>query len=108
MSELVQKLSQGEHKVEISIRPDRTPSALKTCIDKGYVHIKFTETKGGTDLYVPLDLPSTDLGGGDFEKGLGTIRLAGHLTLDYVAVRCHAEIDLSTMAGHGRLEPVNS
>jgi hypothetical protein len=108
MSELVQKLSQGEHPVEISIRPDRTPDALKACIDKGYVHIKFTQTMGGTDLYVPLDLQSSDLSRGDFERGAGTIRLCGPLTLDYVPVRCHAEIDLSTMAGHGRLEPIHS
>ena len=108
MSELVQNLSQGEHPVEISIRPDRTPGALKNCIDKGYVHLKFTQTKGGTDLYIPLDLSSSDLSRGDFERGAGTIRLSGELTLDYVPVRCHAEIDLSTMAGQGRLEPLDS
>jgi hypothetical protein len=108
MSELVQNLSQGEHPVEISIRPDRTTDALKNCIDKGYVHLKFTQTRGGTDLYIPLDLSSSDLSGGDFERGAGTIRLSGRLTLDYVPVRCHAEIDLSTMAGQGRLEPLNS
>lgn len=108
MSEVIKNLSRGEHPVKISIRPESTPGILKNCIDKGYVHIKFTQTKGGTDLYIPLDLPACDLGYGDFEKGTGTIKLVGQLTLDYVPVRCHAEIDLSTMAGQGRLEPINT
>jgi hypothetical protein len=108
MSELVQRLSQGDHPLEVSIRPDRTPAALKSCIDKGYVHLKFTQTRGGTDLYVPLDLPATDLSDADFEAGKGTIKLVGQLSLDYVAVRFHARVDLSTMAGCGHLEPLAS
>jgi len=104
MSELVQNLSQGDHPVEISIRPDRTASALKRCIDKGYAHIKFTGTRGGTDLYVPLVVDETDLTTADFENETGTVKLVGKLTLDYVPVRCLAVIDLQTMAGTGHLE----
>jgi len=106
MSELVQKLSQGDHPVEISIRPDRTASALKRCIDKGYTHIKFTGTRGGTDLYVPLVAGESDLSAADFDKETGTVKLVGKLTLDYVPVRCLAEIDLQTMAGTGHLETI--
>jgi hypothetical protein len=106
MSELVEKLSQGRHPVEISLRPDRTVAALKRCIDQGYTHIKFTETRGGTDLYVPLDSAASDLSAADFDKSTGTVKLVGKLTLDYVPVRCLAEIDLATLAGTGNLEPI--
>lgn len=105
MNELVEKLSKGDHEVEISIRPDRTAAALKQCIDKGYAHIKFTQTRGGTDLYVPLDKAASDLSRGDFDSSTGTIKLIGNLTLDYVPVKCVAEIDLATLCGKGHLEP---
>src|SRR5262249_35196888 len=108
MSSLVQKLSQGDHKIEVSIRPDRTPKALLECIQKGYVHLKFPETQGGTDLYVPLDLEDTKLTEANFEAGTGFVELVGELTLDYQPVRCEAVIDLSTMNGHGRLQSANS
>ena len=105
MSELVRKLSQGEQKIEVTIRPDRTPKALLECIQKGYVHLKFP-SRGGTDLYVPLDRAETKLDGGDFEMGTGSIELIGRLTLDYQEVRSRAVIDLATMTGHGNLEPL--
>lgn len=108
MSELVNKLSEGDHCVEISIRPEKTAKALQECIDKGYIHLKFTETRGGTDLYVPLDKEATDLGSSNFEKGTGIVKLVGSLTLDYIPVKCFAEIDLKTLSGKGRLQPVQS
>jgi hypothetical protein len=108
MSDLVKKLSQGEHTVEVSLRPEATPKALQESIAKGYVHLKFPNTQGGTDLYVPLLEKLTDTKGSDFGNGLGTIKLVGQLTLDYVPVRCVATIDLQTMAGVGHLEPMAS
>ena len=107
MSVLVQKLSNGDHPVEISVRPNRTAKDLQACIDKGYVHVKFTDTQGGTDLYVPLQSDKTDLGAADFDRGTGHITLVGSLKLDYVPVRCVAEIDLETMSGRGHLEPIS-
>jgi hypothetical protein len=106
MSELVEKLSAGDHAVEISLRPQRTAQALKKCINKGYVHVKFTETRGGTDLYVVLDSERSDLAGFDFSSAAGKGRLVGNLVLDYVPVRCVADIDLATLAGKGHLEKV--
>lgn len=103
---LVQRLSKGEHPVEASLRPKRTVQALKECIDRGYVHIKFTNTKGGTELGVRLDKAATDLSKADFEKETGSLHLVGGLTLDYVKVRCVADIDLDTLDGKGHLVPV--
>ncbi len=106
MSVLVQKLSSGDHPVEISIRPNRSAKDLQACIDKGYVHVKFTDTQGGTDLYVPLESGASELTAADFERGVGRVKLVGSLKLDYVPVRCVAEIDLETMSGRGHLEPI--
>lgn len=106
MSELVQKLSNGQHPVIVSLRPTRSVEAFKECLDRGYVLVKFTETRGGTELGVKLDPAATDLTRADFEKKSGAVALAGDLTLDYVRVRCSAEIDLATLTGAGRLQPL--
>src|SRR5262245_42326771 len=57
---LVEKLCEGDHRVEAGLRPDKTAKALKDRIDLGYVHIKFTETRGGAELGVKLDREVTD------------------------------------------------
>lgn len=107
MSDLVQRLSHGVHAVEASLRPERTAKALKECIDRSYVHVKFTETRGGTELGVRLDPAACDFSSADFDNARGQVRLVGGLTLDYVNVRCLADIDLATLAGTGHLESVN-
>jgi uncharacterized protein YbdZ (MbtH family) len=101
--DLVSRLSKGEHSVESSLRPEKTAQALKERIDLGYVHIKFTETRGGTELGVRLDREALDLSQADFEGQKGTVHLEGELTLNYVKVRCIADIDLKTLAGKGHL-----
>ncbi len=106
MSELVQKLSNGSHPVIVSLRPAPSLKAFKECLDRGYVLVKFTETRGGTELGVRLDPAATDLTQADFDTSAGRVAIAGDLTLDYVKVRCSAEIDLSTLAGTGRLQPL--
>jgi uncharacterized protein YbdZ (MbtH family) len=102
---LVSRLSTGDHPVEVSLRPERTGPALRDAVDRGYVFVRFTDTEGGTELGVRLDRDATDLGDADFDQPRGSIRLVGDLTLDFEPVRCTAEIDLSTMAGLGRLAP---
>ena len=106
MNELVERLSTGEHPVEASLRPDKTVKALKECIDRNYVHIKFTNTKGGTELGVSLDQEATDLSKADFDNETGKAHLVGNLTLNYVKVKCIADIDINTLTGKGHLEPI--
>ncbi|ARV60162.1 MbtH domain protein [Nostocales cyanobacterium HT-58-2] len=106
MNELVQRLSEGNHPVEVSLRPEKTAAALKESIDRGYVHIKFTNTKGGTDLGVRLDPETSNLKDADFEHQTGKVYLVGNLTLNYVKVRCIADIDLANLEGQGHLELV--
>ncbi len=106
MNELVQRLSEGDHPVEASLRPERTAVAFKAAIDRGYVHIKFTGTQGGTDLGMQLDPTASDFTAADFDQQTGQAHLVGHLTLNYVPVKCIADIDLGSLAGMGHLEPV--
>jgi uncharacterized protein YbdZ (MbtH family) len=107
-SALVDKLCEGDHPIEASLRPERTVERFKQTIDDGYVHIKFTDTRGGTELGVRLDRERSDLGRADFPRHTGTVRLVGTLTLDYVPVRCVATIELPTLTGRGHLEVVEA
>ena len=104
MSELVQKLSQGEHPVEVSLRPKKTIEGLKECIERGYLHVKFTATKGGTELGVRLNNDLTNLSEAGFDNQTGSAQFVGGLTLDYVKGHCIRKIDLSTLTGSGHLE----
>jgi Core binding factor beta subunit len=106
MDELVQRLSEGNHPVEAGLRPEKTVKIFKECIDRGYIHIKFTDTQGGTELGVRLDQDDTDLSKADFDNQTGSTHLVGRLTLNYVKVRCIADIELATLDGTGYLEPV--
>jgi hypothetical protein len=71
--------------------------------EMGYVLVKFTETRGGTELGFPLDRAATDLSEADFDDGTGTVHVEGHLVLNDDPVRCIADIDLATLGGTGRL-----
>lgn len=103
MDELVARLSAGDHNVEASLRPAKTVKAFKECIDRGYVHIKFTETKGGTELGFKIDRMESDFSKADFGTETGSSHLVGNLTLNYVKVKCIADIDLETLNGRGYL-----
>jgi hypothetical protein len=106
VNDLVRRLSEGRHPVEVSLRPERTVKALKECLDRGYVHIRFTSTRGGTVLGVPIDLKHSRLNDADFDSEVGSLTIAGQLSLDFVDVRCVAEIALPSMQGEGYLVPV--
>jgi uncharacterized protein YbdZ (MbtH family) len=100
---LVERLSTGRHPVEISLRPTKDVARFKECLERGYVHVKFTDTQGGTELGVRLDAQHTDLSRADFVNATGTATLAGNLTLDFVAVHCHATVTLPDLKGEGYL-----
>jgi uncharacterized protein YbdZ (MbtH family) len=105
---LVDKLCEGDHPVEVGLRPERTTKLFKEAIDRNYIHIKFTKTKGGTELGFRLNPDNSDLSAADFENGKGTVHVEGVLTLDYVPLKCVADIDLSTLAGKGHLVRVEA
>jgi len=102
--DLVTRLCRGEHPVEVSLRPEKTVAVLKECLAREFVHVKFTGTRGGTELGFRVDPTRSQIDSADVEAGRGRIRLVGELTLDYVKVRCSADVDLETLCGTGQLE----
>ena len=104
MDELVEHLSTGLHRVVAA----RTESAkeLKEAIDRGFVLMKFTDTKGGTELGVRLEPADCDYSEADFAVGEGNVVLRGKLTLNFHRVEFSATIDLKTLGGEGCLRTI--
>jgi uncharacterized protein YbdZ (MbtH family) len=100
---LVERLSEGHHAVEVSLRPEKTLKLFKEALDRHYIHVKFTQTKGGTEIGFRLDRANSDFSKANFKAGTGKVHLEGNLTLDYVKVKCLADIDLGMLSGTGRL-----
>ncbi len=106
INELVQRLSEGKYEVVIGHR-DEPYEEIKERIEGGYIHIKFTQTRGGTELGISVDLKSTNVKDLDFTKGEGLLHIEGITNLNYIAVRLIADIDLASRKGEGYLEVVS-
>lgn len=104
---LVDRLCVGDHPVVVSLYPEASVKGFKEALDKGYVRVKFTNTKGGTELGFKVDNVASDFSTADFKEGTGQVRVVGSLTLDYARVRCVANIDLKTLEGSGHLEKID-
>jgi uncharacterized protein YbdZ (MbtH family) len=100
---LVDKLCEGEHPVEVGLRPEASVQQFKEAIERRYVHLRFTDTEGGTELGVRLDEDACNFSDADFDSGTGRVHLEGRLTLDFVKLRCIADIDMESLKGNGRL-----
>jgi Core binding factor beta subunit len=104
MDELVEHLTTGDHPVVVG-GPNATLEELrKRFEDMGYVFVKFTGTRGGTDLGFELDREASDASAANFDEGKGTLHVEGLLVLNYEPVRVIADIDLATLEGTGRLK----
>ena len=103
MDELVLHLSQGNHPVMVVGPKPSLDEFRKRIEDMGYVFIKFTGTRGGTDLGIRVDKNATDLSQAHFDQAVGIAHVEGTLTLNYVKVRCIADIQLETLNGTGYL-----
>jgi hypothetical protein len=103
MDDLVQRLSEGNHPVTVGGPQPSLEEFQKRVEDMGYVFIKFTGTRGGTDLGIRVDKSATDLSKASFEQRTGVAHVEGTVTLNYVKVRCVADIDLETLNGTGHL-----
>jgi uncharacterized protein YbdZ (MbtH family) len=102
--DLVKFLSEGDHPVEVGLRPEKTLKLFKEALDREYVHIKFTDTRGGTELGFKLDKEKSDFENADLDMGSGKIHIEGGLTLNYQKVQCIADIGLEMLTGHGHLK----
>jgi uncharacterized protein YbdZ (MbtH family) len=101
---VVDRLCAGDHPVVLSLGPEPSVGLFKEKVDSGSLHVKFTNTEGGTELGLRLDQNACDFGEANFEQGTGRARVVGYLSLDYTKVRCLVDIDLTTLAGEGHLE----
>lgn len=102
MENFVQRLSKERHPISAG----RAESAveLQQSIEQGHIFITFTDRWGGVELGIRLDEAATDLSNADFGRSTGDAHLEGILPLNYVTVRCVADVDLATLEGEGHLE----
>lgn len=103
MDNLVQQLSSGPQPVVVGGPCPSAQELGKRLTDIGYVFIKFTETRGGTDLGLRVDPAATRLDEADFNTGTGHVHIEGTLTLNFIPVRCVADIDVASLSGQGWL-----
>jgi hypothetical protein len=103
MDELTERLSNGDYPVVVGGPTPTLKEFHERLDDIGYVFIKFTGTRGGTDLGIRLDRDKSDLGAANFDEGSGTAHVEGTLILNDDPVRCVADIDLATLSGTGHL-----
>jgi uncharacterized protein YbdZ (MbtH family) len=100
--DLVGYLCEGEHPVIVSVRPERDAAELKKAIERGYVHVRFTGTRGQTELGIRV---SEDCRASILRQDAsdGVLRLEGDLVLDFIPVRCVVAVNPDTLSGTGRL-----
>lgn len=84
-----------------------TPSfeAFRRRVDEiGYVFLRFTDTSGGTEIGIRIDRSATGRSR-DRDIGLDSeiLHVEGTLQLNYVPVRCIADIDVASLTGWGHL-----
>lgn len=102
MNELTQRLAVDQPIVVGGADPTVEELRNRTG-EMGYVLVKFTQTRGGTEVGFHLDREATDISAADFDSGTGTLHVEGELVLNGDPVRCVADIDLPSLTGSGRL-----
>lgn len=103
MDQLVERLCVENRQVSVGGPAPTVAEFHRRLTDIGYVFLLFPDTSGGTDLGVRVTKEATDVSAADFTGATGTVHFEGTLTLNYVPVRCVADIDLSTLSGTGHL-----
>jgi hypothetical protein len=99
MDELVEKLSNGKHLVEVVIRPKVDSETFRQCIDDRYVHLRFLDTNGGTEVGIPIDSVSEGDAQQLAQSGEPTLKIEGEFSLNFTPVRCVATIDTGSFRG---------
>ena len=102
-NELVERLSKTDSDVLFDDRV-KDLKQVQERIEDGFVFVKFTQTKGGTELGINLVKEECNFDNADLEKGTGKLHVVGTCELNYCKVKCIADVDLSTREGKGHLE----
>jgi len=101
----VEFLTKGKHPVT-TLPTNKSLKELEDALLRDYVHIHFTDTKGGTCLGIKVNKSKTNYHQEDFINGKGVLHIEGTLKLDYVPLHCIADIDLSSLKGTGYLQRI--
>jgi len=104
-NELVQKLTKEQPVQVIRYLDSNKPSVekLRRATEIGYVLVKFTETKGGTELGCNVKNEDSRC---KVEWKQNQISIYGRLKLDFTPVLVHATINLDTFTGTGHVEVI--
>lgn len=102
MNDVVEFLTQGLHPIEFETRTSNYDD-IKNRIQKGFVYVKFTDTRGGTELGINVDSTKTSNFEDCLSNGQNMLHLEGVCKLNYKPVRCIIDVNVSTRKGEGRL-----
>lgn len=102
-NELVERLCKRDQEVSFEDRVKEL-DRVEERVNNGFVFVKFTQTKGGTEIGIDLIPEECDFSEGNFKEGTGMLHLVGTCELNYCKVKCIADVDLATRKGFGRLE----
>ena len=105
--DLVHRLAEGDHPVELRLAGDDKLADLKERIRRGYVQVRFTSTRGGTELSVRLESSSAAEDLNRLEGDGEPVRLVGSLTLDGTKIRTIVDVNLKSFSGVGRIETLS-
>lgn len=97
------RLSRQPQPVELILRSERSSDGVIQQLKSRCIHIRFTGTRGGTDLALAISETDAQRYMDQISSGEKRLHITGDLTLDYVPARCVAEIDLSKFAGTAQL-----
>ncbi len=107
MNDLVERLSKGDHPVKLILEELDPIKDLMACLERNYINLLFTETKGGTELGFDLDKERSNWKDCNFIKNKGIIHLEGEIILNYNKVRIIADINIESLSGIGHLLFIN-
>jgi hypothetical protein len=106
-NDLVQRLQKEQEVIIIRYCDNDKPNVqkLQRAVQNGYVLVKFTSTKGGTELgcNVKNEDPKCTV---QFDHANKRVTIRGRLKLDYTPVRLNATVNLDTFKGTGYLEVI--
>jgi uncharacterized protein YbdZ (MbtH family) len=103
VEDLVTRLCRGKHAV--SVERYKTSAGLREAIEKGFVLVRFTQTRGGTEVGFKIDRQQSRIEPADSS---GTTKLVGRFTLDGSRVECSVEIEGDGLEGVGCLTRVDA
>ena len=102
------RLSKKLEPIELILRPEKSKERLVKQIKTGCVHVRFTGTRGGTDLPITIEPAAAERLINQIADGAERLQLQGELILDYVPARCTADVDLASFTGTGKLDILSS